>query len=289
MKDLFLPVLDENNGQIEVFNDTDYFSSIYSNNTLEDSWHWQCVEYKLNDNEIAQIQTFSFWMEGVCQFILGAIGIISNLLAIPILCHKRMNKNARSIFSKLLICLLVLHTIYIGCILLMELMWPSWYDNPQRISEYWFIFIFSYGLNPLKQLMHYSSTFFTMLMARQRFLAIRHPIEYRNSTLTINPWVSVMKSLSFVILTGSLFTFPLYLETSMKHIEVDRIEEFNSTHFKLVGNFNCLHPGFNENLMFVPFDYFHIDMTYILSIGTQKRSYVGFKSNPSKLALCDLV
>jgi len=143
-------------------------------------------------------------VEGVCQFILGTIGIISNLLAIPILCHKRMN----TIFSKLLICLLVLHTVYLGCVLVMELMWPSWNDNPQRISESWFIFIFSYGLYPLKQLMHYSSTFFTTLMARQRFLAIRHPIEYRNSTLTINPWVSVMKSLSFVIVTGALFTFP---------------------------------------------------------------------------------
>ena len=280
MKELLLPVSDENNGQIEGFDSTDYFSSIYSNNTQDDSLHWQCVEYKLNDNEIAQIQTFSFWVEGVCQFILGTIGIISNLLAIPILCHKRMN----TIFSKLLICLLVLHTVYLGCVLVIEVMWPAWNDNPKRLSEAWFIFIFSYGLYPLKQLMRYSSTFFTTLMARQRFLAIRHPIEYRNSTLTINPWVSVMKSLLFVIVTGALFTFPLYLETSVKHTEVDRIEEFNSTHFKLVRDINFLLSWNIEK-----FDYFYFNMSYISFIGTQKRSYIGSKSNPSKLALCDLV
>ena len=43
------------------------------------------------------------------------------------------------------------------------------------------------------------------------------------------------------------------------------------------------------NLIFVLFEYFHIGTTYISFIGTQKRSFVGFKSNPSKLALCDLV
>ena len=261
MKELLLPVTDENESQIDGFDSTDYFSSTYSNNTPDDSLHWQCVEYKLNDNEIAQIQTFSFWMEGVCQFVLGTIGIISNLLAIPILCHKRMN----TIFSKLLICLLVLHTVYLCCVLLIEVMWPAWDDDPQRLSESWFIFTFSYGLYPLKRLMRYSSTFFTTLMARQRFLAIRHPIEYRNSILTINPWVSVMKSLSFVIVTGALLTFPLYLETSVKHVEVDRIEEFNSTYFRLVRNFKAL---LSWDIIFEVFDYFNFGMNYISFIGT---------------------
>ena len=217
----------EENGPATI-NETTF--PVLSSNTTDGSLHWQCVEYKLQETEINQIQTFSFWIEGVCQFILGAIGILSNLLALPILCHKRMN----TIFSKLLLCLLILHTVYLACVLLIELMWPAWDDNPQRISESWFIFIFSYGLYPLKQLMRFSSTFFTTLMARQRFLAIRHPIQYRNSTLTINPWVSVMKSLFLVIFVGAFFTFPVYLETSVKNVEVERIEQFNSTHFKLV-------------------------------------------------------
>ena len=198
-------------------------------NSSETSLHWKCVEYKLNPSEIEQIQTFSYWIEGVCQFVLGGFGIVSNLVAIPILCNKRLN----NIFSKLLICLLMLHTIYIVCVLLTEMMWPTWDKDYQGISESWFIFVFSYVLHPLRRLMRYSSTFFTTLMARQRFLAIRHPIEYRNSTLTTNPWKSVMKSLLLVIVTGAFFTFPLFLETSVEELEVKTLE-FNSTHFKLV-------------------------------------------------------
>ena len=198
-------------------------------NNSDTSLSWLCVEYKLNTSEIEQIQTFSFWIEGVCQFVLGGFGIMSNLIAIPILCNKRLN----NLFSKLLICLLVLHTVYIICVLLTEIMWPSWDENYQGMSETWFIFVFSYILHPLRRLMRYSSTFFTTLMARQRYLAIRHPIEYRNLTLTTNPWKSVMKNLLLVIVTGALFTFPLFLETSVEEVEVERLE-FNSTHFKLV-------------------------------------------------------
>ena len=157
---------------------------------------------------------------------------MSNLIAIPILCNKRLN----NIFNKLLICLLVLHTVYIICVLLTEMMWPSWDENYQGISEPWFIFVFSYILHPFRRLMRYSSTFFTTLMARQRYLAIRHPIEYRNLTLTTNPWKYVMKSLILAILTGALFTFPLFLETSVEEVEVERLE-FNSTHFKLVSTY----------------------------------------------------
>ena len=211
-----------------VGNETFVQQSILSNSS-EISLHWKCVEYTLNKTEIEQIQIFSYWMEGICQCLLGGFGICLNLLAIPILFKKQLN----NIFNKLLICLLMLHTVYIVCVLLTEMMWPAWDDNFQGISEYWFIFIFSYILHPLRHLMRYSSTFFTTLMARQRFLAIRHPIEYRNLTLTTSPWRYVVKNLILVIVTGACFTSPLFLETSVEEVEIEKLE-FNSTQFKLV-------------------------------------------------------
>ena len=148
----------------------------FQNETLlvggSSAMHWQCVEYRLSLSEIEQIQAFAFWIEGVCQLALVVVGIISNLLAIPILCSSKM----KSIFNRLLICLLSLHTVYLICVILSEIMWPAWDDNPQSLSKVWFIFSFSYVLHPLRQLMRYSSTYFTALMARQRYLAIRHPI-----------------------------------------------------------------------------------------------------------------
>ena len=196
----------------------------------DNAMHWQCLEYNLSMVQIEQIHGFSFWIEGVSQFTLGAIGILLNLLAIPVLCRMRIN----SIFNKLLICLLILHTVYISCILLIQSMWPAWDDDPQNISETWFILSFSYVLRPLQKTMRYSSTFFTTLMARQRCLAIKHPIEYRNSTLTINHWVYVIKSLILVLLAAIAFTFPLYLETSVENTEVGKVHELNNTHFKYV-------------------------------------------------------
>ena len=194
---------------------------------------WECVELKFDISQIDQIQAFSFWIEGICQFTVGIVGIISNLLSIPILSSAGM----KSIFNKLLICLLVFHTVYIVCVLLTEtFMWKASNDNTnsQSISVSWFIISYSFVLHPLQQLMRISATFFTILMARQRYLAIRHPVEYRNANLTVNPWIPVTKTLMLVLAMASLITFPLYFETSVKRSEIRRLQDVNDTHSKYV-------------------------------------------------------
>ena len=125
----------------------------------DNAMHWQCLEYNLSMIQIKQIHWISFWIEGVSQFTLGAMGIVLNLLSIPVLCSMRIN----SIFNKLLICLLLLHTVYIICILLIQSMWPAWDDDSQNISEPWFILSFSYVLRPLQKTMRYSSTFLSLI------------------------------------------------------------------------------------------------------------------------------
>ena len=119
-------------------------------------------------------------LEGVLQFTVGIIGIISNLLAIPVLCGSCM----KSIFNKLLICLLILHTIYIISSLVTVVIWPPWNTNEDNTllssTPLLFITLFRFVLRPLNHMMLFSSIFITVLMARQRYLAIRHPIEYRN-------------------------------------------------------------------------------------------------------------
>ena len=145
----------------------------------------------------------------------------------------------KSIFNKLLICLLVLHTVYICCVLLTETMWKASdeNDNSQTISESWFIISYSFVLHPLQQLMRISSTFFTILMARQRYLAIRHPVEYRNANITVNPWRPVMKNLILVLAMAAFFTFPLFFETSVKSSEIGRLYDVNDTHSKYVSTY----------------------------------------------------
>ena len=185
------------------------YESLPSSNTQ------MCFESGLDALELEKIEDVSFWMEGVFQLTIGFIGITSNLAAIPILCVNAM----KSIFNKLLICLLLIHTVYLFGVLLMGIMWPEWKSNDKKLTEFWFIVLFSFVVYPLQQLMLYSSTFITTLMARQRYLAIRHPIEYRNSTIGTNPWIPAMKNLILVLSLSGVLCIPMFLETSIKHNE----------------------------------------------------------------------
>ena len=76
------------------------------------SIQWNCVSHNLTPSQSEELESTQFWIDGVCQFMIGSIGIISNILAILILLRSRM---IGSLFNKLLTCLLIFHTIYIGC------------------------------------------------------------------------------------------------------------------------------------------------------------------------------
>ena len=240
-------------------------NSSYSEELIEDWGQWKS---SLNDsNGYVRRNCFSDWSFPICennnsdeanhallktvidvestfQLIVGVIGIISNLLAIPILCGKGM----RSVFNKLLICLLILHTIYIFCSILSEMFWPEWEKDDQKETfQIWFIILFSFVLHPLKQFMLFSSIFITILMARQRYVAIRHPVEYHNSLQSSNPWKAALTNLMAVLIAAALLTFPLYLETKVlqKEKRADIIN-INSTHFQYVSIFFSTEPGLEK-------------------------------------------
>ena len=182
----------------------------------------------INASQVAydRIESVSFWIEGVFQFIVGVFGIVANLLVITILGKARL----RSIFNSLLGCLLVLHTIYISHTLIMYIGRAVIMST----SGGWFTVLFSYLLYPVRPMILNSTAFITVLMARQRFFAIRHPMEYRNSNLRINPWRAATKSLLLVLITSTIFVCPLFFETSVEHYSVVKINKYNKTHFQYV-------------------------------------------------------
>lgn len=204
------------------------------------NWSFRVCEINGSDEVNTPLFKTVVEIESTFQIIVGIIGVISNLLAIPILCGKGM----RSVFNKLLICLLILHTIYIFCSILYETFWSEWEkDDQQNAFTLLFIILFSYVLHPLKQFMLFSSIFITILMARQRYLAIRHPVEYHNSLQSSNPWRVALSNLLAVLIAAALLTFPLYLETKILHQEKADIININSTHFQYVSivviNWTC--------------------------------------------------
>ena len=178
----------------------------------------------------------SFWFDGILQFVVGSIGIVFNLMAIPILCGLIM----KSIFNKLLICLLALHTAYICTGIMTDAIWPPWItENSPAASSTWFILLFSFVLHPLKQFLLFSSIFITVLMSRQRYMAIRHPIEYRNSNQRINPWAPALRSLVAVMSLSALLTSPIFIETKVVSFEKGAFVDVNATHFQYVSRVLC--------------------------------------------------
>ena len=191
-----------------------------------------CDNTNLDEKQNKMIENVTYWLQEVATLIIGTIGVLSNLVAIPILCQQSM----KSIFNRLLISLLALHTIYLIGVILTQVMWSDWDQHPKG----WLLILFSFVLHPLEPIMLYSTTLITTLLARQRYLAIRHPIEYRNSTLTVNPCTYALKVLASTLVVSGLFALPMFFEATVAYIKVGKIEGYNVTHFQYVSNYRVL-------------------------------------------------
>ena len=203
---------------------------MFESNTTSPSMQWQCVDNRLSVTEIEQSQTFSFWVEGIIQCSLGLVGIVANIVAVIVLSSPKM----QSIFNKLLICLMSVYIVVMSVAIFDEIVWPAWVDKPRYISGEFFLYLFTYTLRPVKQTMRYSSIFITTVMARHRFLALCHPIQYRNSERSSRPWKSAIKIFIPILTVSLLLTIPLFLEVSVEYENIGNVLGLNETHLKYV-------------------------------------------------------
>ena len=179
-----------------------------------------CKNHNMSLDSVANYELTSLWVEGICQIIFGVFGLICNLFSIYILSCNRL----RSVFNRLLACLLMLHTVYI-CSTIVKFFSRKQYNQS---------LFFAYILYPLCPMALHASTFITVLMARERFLAIRHPVEYRNATIGANPWLPAFKHLGAAILCCGIFVSPMLLETKIDiHNQIDLVQ-YNLSHIQYV-------------------------------------------------------
>ena len=98
------------------------------------------------------------------------------------------------------------------------------------IRGLFFDLLFSNFLYPCKPMLLYTSTFLTVLMARERFHAVKHPIEYRNATLTGRTWRLALIHTALCMLASALFVIPLIFESEVLTKEMRAVKTWNSTH-----------------------------------------------------------
>ena len=217
-------------GTNETLNSENYFGGFDQQHDSSPS-SYAATELLCNNHSQLLIETYhnieamSFWIQGVCQPVVGILGIVFNILAAIILCGSGL----KSLFNRLLAWLLFIHTFYIFITLI------TYYGRTTAVSPDWFIMAFSYALYPLSHTLLHAATFLTVLMARQRYLAVAQPMAYRSTQRTQPICWQATKSSLVVFVFVMVVTFPaLFFETSVEIQEVAMIKDINQTHFQYV-------------------------------------------------------
>ena len=168
------------------------------------------TEYK--EAEQLYIQ-FSYWFEYVLQYMIGVLGIVSNTIAIPILCSREM----KNIFNCLLTSLAVFDNLLIMCQMSearrkMTNSYMYLKDGYNEAHEHAFVFF----LYQFHSFVLCSSMYITISLAIERYRAVCNPVEYHINTQGTNPWKKMIISYVLpVVLLSSLFSIPKSFEVKM--------------------------------------------------------------------------
>ena len=169
--------------------------------------------------EFILAKRIGFALNTILQTCAGAIGLVGNIVATGILTS---SKRLSSTFNQVLVCNLMLQTLYIISCILIEV-----YKLTEAPEMHHF---FSFFLYPCKPMLLYASTMLTVLMARERSLAVRSPITYRSRTMTEGRWRRAMAYTTVSVVLASLFVLPLVWESKVVLQDVPQTMEINSTH-----------------------------------------------------------
>lgn len=191
--------------------------------------------------QIEIVLLIEFLLEAVGQSAVGFFGILCNILAMLLLAtSKRLN----SVFNKTLFFLLLIHTLFIVDSLMLELykvykgfIFNVIYTKVRREKVKCHIFMhmpffhtYPQVIYPLKPTFHYTSTFLTVLMARERFQAVRHPVEYRNAVVGTSLWRKAVVQTVASFTASLVFIIPLFFESEIKDVEFRAVQKYNETH-----------------------------------------------------------
>ena len=167
---------------------------------------------------------------------MACLGVLTNFLALLLMVTTPANGGGAlgggkgvlsSVFNSMLASLLGLHSLYILAAMTHVLR----VQTPSALLD----LLFTHLLYPLKPLFLHAATLLTVIMARERCKAIRHPLEYRNATAGLNPWRCALKYVGAIVGVSALFVSPLYFETARRPVTQEVVVSLvNSTSLYLV-------------------------------------------------------
>ena len=144
-----------------------------------------------------------FWVNGVLACCCAVIGLLLNLTTIYILTLK---KGLRNVFNRLLLCL----CWFDNCVLTIWILARLYIDFEVRPNV--FIWMFPYFTFPCGSIAQSASTFMTIALAHERYLAVSNPVKYNQSSL--NPKSQTIRVLTYVIsvvIFSIVYNIPFFL------------------------------------------------------------------------------
>ena len=190
-------------------------------NATEKSFITNCSRY---NEGIERYKELEWWVDGVVIIVISSVGIISNLLSIPVLLSRQLT----NVFYRTLASLALFDTIFLICDLL-ESIRRNHYHRGSPCEEVPLIqtihlYLFPKFLRPLQMIAMMASTYATVVVALGRYFAVAKPITTMVSSGK-GSWKTVLMYILPVILFSFLFKLPIFLEFYCEWCSVDCIKE----------------------------------------------------------------
>ena len=71
----------------------------------------EATRCQISDDQINFYDRYAWWLKGIVSVSIAVLGIVLNLIAVYILCHKEMRE---SFFHRLLICLTIVDSLFLA-------------------------------------------------------------------------------------------------------------------------------------------------------------------------------
>ena len=187
----------------------------------------------------------SFLVENVLIPVLSGLGLVGNILAIVVL----RNPGMKSTFHQSLIALASCDIMFLSLIIL---------DYSENISSKFYIIIFPYFLNPMKNILLCWGTFLTMSITTERFLAVCKPLLYRTHKLRYSTPVHLLTYILPPVFISLILNIPKFLEA--KFIVRNKTDSQNIT-------FEVLDFSFTQLRLNPTYIYYYTHWTRLICTG----------------------
>ena len=156
-------------------------------------------------------ENLNFWINGVCTFVVVIGGVILNCVSIYIIWKKYENAN---IFYQMLISLLCFDILVLVTWMNLSLYMAF------KINNIVILHMFPYFSIPSTQIAITASTFMTVAIAHERFLAVRDPLKYSQHMKTPKLQSQRLKLYLFIVIIISIaFNIPHFIELEVRQID----------------------------------------------------------------------